>query len=229
MSANGTPRSSDTSSTTPTTRKRWPSASSVWPTAGRPSKNRCRVRGVDHRDEPRLGRRPSVPNGPPSRNVKSRIRQNSSSVRFSADAIFLPSTIRVDGASALGTIDSRSTPGQVARVRVEQLEARAARPRAVRPVHHRAVDIRACGPAAARVASGPNAWSNSAVTTISTSSVKLMPNRLMKVKNLRRSSTFTASDEIVLQHGDSPRVSSPAGRRTAGRCARSAPPSADRG
>jgi hypothetical protein len=33
-----------------------------------------------------------------------------------------------------------------------------------------------------------------AVTTISTSRVKLMPNRLMKVKNFLRSRTFTASD-----------------------------------
>ena len=34
--------------------------------------------------------------------------------------------------------------------------------------------------------SGANAWSSIAVATISTTSVKLMPNRLTTVKNFRR-------------------------------------------
>ena len=41
-------------------------------------------------------------------------------------------------------------------------------------------------------ASGPNAWSMIATATISTTSVKLMPNRLTKVKNLRRRKTLYA-------------------------------------
>ena len=39
---------------------------------------------------------------------------------------------------------------------------------------------------------GANTWSSSAVATISTTSVKLMPNRLISVKNFRRRNTFQA-------------------------------------
>ncbi len=39
---------------------------------------------------------------------------------------------------------------------------------------------------------GAKTWSSMAVATMRTSSVKLIPNRLMNVKNLRRSRTLTA-------------------------------------
>ena len=81
--------------------------------------------------------------------------------------------------------------GQVAGVLIEQLEAAVARPGVVLPVHD---GVR---PASVRSCSGSGARSERVIeqrgATVSTSSVKLMPNRLMKVKNLRRSSTFTAS------------------------------------
>ncbi len=40
---------------------------------------------------------------------------------------------------------------------------------------------------------GERVWSNSATATVSTTSVKLVPNRLIAVKTLRRCRTFQAS------------------------------------
>ena len=123
--------------------------------------------------------------------MKSRIRQNSSSVRLSAEAIFRPSTYECTVRSPSKS-DSRSTPGRLRAYLSNSLKPPLLDHVLCGPYITALLDIeRAVLPRLGR--QGANAWSNSAVTTISTSSVKLIPNRLMKVKNLRRSRTFTAS------------------------------------
>ena len=85
-SADEEKRSTGTSRTTPTTRKRWPSASIVLPTAGCRPKKRSRVVSLITATK-RPAWSSATVYGPPSMKSKSSTRQNSASARRNADWI----------------------------------------------------------------------------------------------------------------------------------------------
>ena len=207
------------------TRKRWPSASRVCPTAGaaveEPLRASCALMTATNRasatsavpirasfEERELEDPPELVVGPLERR-----RDSSGRRRTSARCV----------RSRRATAARR--PAGCARS-VEQLEAAVARPGVVRPVHHGPLDIERAVLPRLRGA-GPERVVEQRRDDHQHQQREADAEQADEGEELAAQQHLHGEHEIVIEHGGSPVargavVSSPAGRRTAARCARSA-------